>query len=206
MSLKNYASNVFINCPFDDAYLPLLRAIVFAVFDCGFTPRCSQEEDNGGDVRFDKIKRLIKESKFGIHDISRTELDQDTCLPRFNMPLELGVFIGARHFGDSRQKAKNSLILDFQPYRYQSFISDIAGQDIRSHDGNPEKAIKHVRNWLNTASGRATIPGGTDIVARYRVFLAELDPLCRNARVTLGELTYNDHANFVSVWLQSNIR
>lgn len=86
--VKDYASNVFINCPFDNEYSPIRNAIVFAVFDCGFVPRSALEEDDGGDVRFEKIKRLISISKFGVHDISRTELDDINDLPRFNIPLD----------------------------------------------------------------------------------------------------------------------
>ena len=124
--VKDYASNVFINCPFDNEYSPIRNAIVFAVFDCGFVPRSALEEDDGGDVRFEKIKRLISISKFGVHDISRTELDDINDLPRFNIPLELGVFIGATRFGDTHQRKKNTLILDKEPHRYQIFMSDIA--------------------------------------------------------------------------------
>lgn len=206
MAAREYAKNVFINCPFDDPYLGIRNAIVFAVFDCGFIPRCALEENNGGDVRFAKILRLIEGSKFGIHDISRTEPDAATGLPRFNMPLELGVFLAAKHFGDYEQKRKNCLILDFEPYRYQAFVSDIAGHDIQSHGNVPEKAIGHVRDWLNAASGRKTIPGGSDIVGRYRLFGQDLPNLCAAAHVTIGELTYNDYSRFVSAWLKANER
>jgi hypothetical protein len=30
---------VFVNCPFDDAYWPLFRARVFAIFACGYRSR-----------------------------------------------------------------------------------------------------------------------------------------------------------------------
>lgn len=33
-----YHRRVFINCPFDNDYPPLLQAIAFAVIDCGFSP------------------------------------------------------------------------------------------------------------------------------------------------------------------------
>lgn len=111
--VSTYTDNVFLNCPFDDRYLPIRNAILFAVFDCGFVPRYALEIDDSGEVRFAKIQLLIAESKFGIHDISRTELDPSTNLPRFNMPLELGVFIGAKQYGSSKQKNKNSLILRY---------------------------------------------------------------------------------------------
>jgi len=207
MASADYASSVFFNCPFDERYKKLRDAMVFAIYDCGFVPRCALEEDNGGDVRFDKIKKLIEDSKFGIHDISRTELDRinkNTALPRFNMPLELGVFIGAKRFGDTKQKSKNLLILDRDPYRYQIFISDIAGQDIRSHGDDPNNLISHVRNWLNTASNRKTIPGGQEIQRRYRDFRAQLPDLAAALRLTMDELTYNDYSNIVSEWLQEN--
>ena len=126
-----YNSNIFINCPFDENYKPIHDAIVFTIFDCGFIPRSASEEKDSGNVRLVKIMEIIAESKFGIHDISRTEIDKSTHLPRFNMPFELGLFLGAKKFGDKVQKRKNILILDKEKYRYQKFISDIAGQDIK---------------------------------------------------------------------------
>jgi len=38
-----FETSVFVNCPFDDAYKPMFEAIVFAVFDCGYGPRCALE-------------------------------------------------------------------------------------------------------------------------------------------------------------------
>lgn len=167
MARTEYSGSVFVNCPFDDEYKPIRDALVFAIFDCGFQPRSSLEENDAGAVRVDKIQRIIAECKYGIHDISRTELDEHNHLPRFNMPLELGMFIGARRFGDRKQKLKNCLVLDRDQYRYQQFISDIAGQDIRSHNQNPRDAIRAVREWLNATTGRRTIPGGAQIANRF---------------------------------------
>ena len=99
MESPQYARSVFINCPFDGEYLPIFRAVVFTVSVCGFVPRCSLEHDDASQVRLEKIYRLIGSSAFGIHDISRTELDGENQLPRFNMPLELGFFLGAKQFG-----------------------------------------------------------------------------------------------------------
>ena len=202
MNTRRYAGNVFINCPFDKEYLILRDALLFAVFDCGFIPRCALEEDDSGNVRFNKIQKIIAECRFGVHDISRTELDDQTQTPRFNMPLELGVFLGAKHFGNKQQKGKVCLVLDRERYRYQAFISDIAGHDIRSHDNDPEEVIKHIRNWLNTASGRRTIPGGRVIIARWQQFEADLPVMCEKFSIEVDELTYNDRTNFISEWLR----
>ena len=133
-------NDVFLNCPFDDKYRPIFEAVIFAIYDCGFVARCALEIDDSAEVRIDKIFRLIGACKFGIHDISRIELDRKSGFPRFNMSFELGIFLGAKRFGGRRQKEKSCLILDKEPYRFQSFISDIGGQDIKAHDGEPKTA------------------------------------------------------------------
>ncbi|HEX8829522.1 MAG TPA: hypothetical protein VF705_00045, partial [Longimicrobium sp.] len=83
--------------------------------------------------RIQKITDIIRGCRLSIHDISRTESDGDPPLPRFNMPLELGLFMGAKAFGVRDQKRKAGVILDTENYRFQRYISDIAGQDIRAH-------------------------------------------------------------------------
>ena len=57
----NYDLDVFINCPFDDAYRPIFLAIVFAAFRCGLRPRSALENANSGQVRIDKIIALIRD-------------------------------------------------------------------------------------------------------------------------------------------------
>lgn len=48
---ENYNRSVFINCPFDETYAPLMRAIVFAVVNCGFFPRCALESADASEIR-----------------------------------------------------------------------------------------------------------------------------------------------------------
>ena len=120
-SLNKYNLNAFINCPFDDDYADLFSAIVFTVHDCGFVARCAQEDNNAGRVRVDKILEIIGECRVGIHDISRVALDLKSKLPRFNMPLELGLFLGAKQYGSGRQKDKVCLVLEKERYRFRCF-------------------------------------------------------------------------------------
>jgi hypothetical protein len=195
---------VFVNCPFDKAYTPIFRAIIFTIFDCGYYPRCALEGEDSGQVRIDKIYKLIKECKYGIHDISRTKLDRATKLPRFNMPLELGIFLGAKRFGDSNDKKKNCLILDSEKYRFQAFISDISGQDIRSHGDDVTKTVESVRNWLSNVSKRSTIPGGGEIKRRYSKFQKDLPNMCKVLKLNVSKLTYKDYATIASEWLSLN--
>ncbi len=201
---NNYSINVFLNCPFDNEHLKIRNAILFTIYDCGFVPRCSLEESDSTTVRFDKIKRLIHDSKFGIHDISKTELDNKTKLPRFNMPLELGIFLGMAHAGNTKQNKKNCLILDKTPYRYQKFISDISGQDIEAHNNKPSKAIILVRNWLRTSVKTNLIPGGKEIQKRFRSFNKDLPEICATAKISPSDLIYNDYSLFISNWCKAN--
>ncbi|MDQ2736687.1 MAG: hypothetical protein M3Y55_17230 [Pseudomonadota bacterium] len=100
---------------------------------------------------------MIDECRFGIHDVSRIERDTINDLPRFNMPFELGLFLGARRFGTKQQRSKQCLVLEAERYRYQKFLSDIAGQDIRQHSNEPARAVGAARDWLaaSTEIGRA---------------------------------------------------
>ena len=143
--MANLNRFIFINCPFDSEYRPLFEAIVFAIYACGFVPRCSLEDGDSGRLRLLKIIDLIDQCAYGVHDISRTELDANTQLPRFNMPFELGLALGRKHTSDGRPRL---LIFDREAYRYQKFLSDLAGCDPCSHNCSPIEAIIAIRDWL----------------------------------------------------------
>jgi hypothetical protein len=197
-------ANIFINCPFDPDYQPILRAIVFTIYDCGYVPRSALEGENGGDVRIERLYRLIRESHLGIHDISRTTLDKANKLPRFNMPLELGMFLGAKRFGGKEHAGKVCLILDNEKYRYQKFLSDIAGQDIRAHDDDPQKAILAVRNWIAANARGVALPGAATIRRRYKQFNEQLPMLCDELGWEPDEISHPDFEHLVSTWLKVN--
>jgi hypothetical protein len=198
--------HVFINCPFDRTYRPILRALLFAVHDCGFQARSALEVDDAGEVRVQKIIRIIGESRLGIHDISRVELDPASKLPRFNMPLELGLFLGAKAYGNADQQTKRLLILDSEPYRYQKYCSDIAGQDIHAHDNKPHVAIELVRNWLVTtpAAQGSVIPSGSIIAQRYRAYRATLPSWCERLHFNPRRLTFADDIILITGWLKEH--
>lgn len=203
---EDFEKNIFINCPFDDLYNPLFKAIVFAVHDIGFRPRCAREASNAGQFRLSKIMDIISECKYSIHDLSRTELDTTFGLPRFNMPLELGLDLGCKRYGRPYQKEKICLILDVEPYRYQRFISDISGQDIHAHDGDEAKVIEVVRNWLRLEiDPRITkVPGGERIFQRYQKFQNALPALCAKFEYDLNRLEFVDFSFAVANWLVAN--
>jgi hypothetical protein len=191
--------DVFINCPFDDGYAETFQALIFVVFACGFRPRSAREMDDAGEVRIEKLYGIIKECRYGIHDISRTELDKDSRLPRFNMPLELGIFLGAKRYGGKSQKQKRLLVLDTEKYRYQKFISDLAGIGIHAHAADPRRAIVETRNWLANVS-RRTIISGPKINAIYKKFCKQL-PAQRKKLGLPKKIPYADYERMVVGWL-----
>lgn len=203
MKGKKYNENVFINCPFDASYQQLFNALIFVIFDCGFIPRCALEEDDGSQIRVQKIFNIIAQCRLGIHDLSRVEVSKSSKLPRFNMPLELGIFLGAKHFGTQVQKEKSCLILDSEKFRYQKFMSDIAGQDIKAHENNERINIRVVRDWLRTYS-QLSLPSGSVVWTRYKVFKKDLPLLCKDSQLNVKELIFNDYVHLVSIWLRFN--
>lgn len=202
MRRSSYNDNVFINCPFDKQYEPIFHAIIFAIFDCGFVPRCTLEEDDASQIRIEKIYSIIKACRYSIHDISRTELDSKNNLPRFNMPLELGIFLSAKKFGSGKHNKKSCLILDKKAYRYQKFMSDISGQDISAHNNSTKNAIRIVRDWLRGKSRRTTLPDGDVIWKRYRRFRKTLPRMCKTLQFNQNKLIYQDYVHLAYEWLE----
>jgi hypothetical protein len=196
-----YEDSVFINVPFDRKYARIGDAIVFAVYDCGFVARSALEVEDSGQARVEKILDIIQQSKFGIHDISRASIDRHTRLARFNMPLELGFFLGAKRFGNEQDRGKRCLILDRERYRYRSFCSDISGQDIRSHNDQPRDAIRAVRDWLSNQRGNVVTPGGKAVFERYERFRLQLPTQSREVNLDHRELTFSDYTRLVVGWL-----
>lgn len=194
------ADDVFINCPFDDEFATTFRALIFAIMACSFRPRSARELDDAGQTRIDKIYGLIEECRFGIHDLSRTELDPLNHLPRFNMPLELGLFLGAKRYGNKGQKAKRALILDVEQHRYQRFISDLAGMDIHGHDGDPMRALRETRDWLTNVS-RRELPSAERVQRIYEAFLDSLPDIAAALEFDPNRIPYVDYERIVAKWL-----
>ncbi|HQR87828.1 MAG: hypothetical protein B7Z44_03085 [Caulobacter sp. 12-67-6] len=166
--------SVFINCPFDDAYQPLLRAILFCIYYLGLEPRIAVERLDGAEPRIEKIIELIEASKFGIHDLSRIRAERAGELFRLNMPLELGLDIGCKRFKGRQWSEKRCLILETERYRYQAAISDLSNSDIEAHGDDPAEALTIVRNWLNTAC-ELDAEGPSFIWGRFIDFISETD-------------------------------
>ena len=193
--------DVFINCPFDTRYQAFFRAIVFVVIRSGFRARSALETDDASENRFAKICNIIRECRYGVHDISRTELDPGSELPRFNMPLELGLFLGAKQFGIKAQKSKRCIVFDRQRYRFQEFISDISGQDIHSHQGRIGVLIEELASWLRDQSRDTKVPGGRKIATEFASLQKALPRICGDRHLEPDELTFGDYTDIVEKYL-----
>jgi len=203
MRHPDYERNVFINCPFDAEYAPIFEAIVFAIHDAGFLPKSARERLDSSQIRLQKIVELIAASRYSIHDLSRTALDDKHALPRFNMPLELGIDLGCKSYG-AGHAGKSLLIFDSDQYRFHKFVSDLGGQDIHQHGNDPKTAVTRVRNWLRAESGLDGIPGGAAIFGRYASFRDELPEICVELKLDLAELTFADLSYSMARWLKKS--
>jgi len=168
----DFSKNVFINCPFDDQFIPLLRSILFSIIYLGFTPRIALERFDSGEARIDKIIDLIKASKFSIHDLSRIQSSEKLEYFRLNMPFELGLDIGCKIFKDGQAKDKKCLILEKEKYRYQKALSDLSNSDIKNHNNEPEEVIRQIRDWL-VVNELKRADSGTRIWESFNEFMAD---------------------------------
>ena len=139
-----------------------------------------------------KILELIGACRYGIHDISMQSLDASTGLPRFNMPFELGLFLGCRHFSShSEQNSKDFLVLDSEARRFHKALSDFSGYDVVCHNGSPGQVIQLVRDWLANSLGK-TMYGASKLQTEFLEFELQMSamaeefapPLIRSASPT----------------------
>jgi len=112
----SFDRNVFVNCPFDTEYSPILDAMLFCLIRFGLNPRIATERGDSGEARIDKILDLVQSSRYSIHDLSRCQARTAGEHYRLNMPFELGIDFGCRRFGPEPQSRKVFLVLEEKSY------------------------------------------------------------------------------------------
>jgi hypothetical protein len=166
-----FETSVFVNCPFDKPYAPLLEAALFCLTYFGFHPRLANERLEAGENRLDKIVEMIRESKYSIHDLSRCKAAKKGEFFRMNMPFEFGIDVGLRRSGTGRMGEKKFLIFEERQYELKQALSDTAGQDVEFHDGDYEQVIRKVRNFIRVEA-TVPVPGATRLIDAYVTFQA----------------------------------
>ncbi len=163
--------SVFINCPFDNEFLPLFDAIVFATVCCGFLPRSALESGNVAESRIDRIIRTMFSSKYSIHDLTRCTGAGDENLARFNMPLELGIAMARRFVSDRVGEDHDWLVLVPEGHQYLRFISDLAAYDPKQHDGTVASVVPKVMSWLATRLDAVRTPTPKQVLEALPAFI-----------------------------------
>ncbi|MCF0039733.1 hypothetical protein [Dyadobacter fanqingshengii] len=130
------------------------------------------EYDDSDDISIQKINRLIKDRQYGIHNLS-------LAARYFNMPLELGIFIGCKQFGNIEQRRKKYLILENQTYQSRQFNSNLSGQDVKAYENNVQTLMRSVRERLSNKSQKR-LPFSPRLFEKYETFKAILPELCQS--------------------------
>lgn len=139
-------NTIFINCPFDEEYQPLLRALLFAVCYYGLEPKIASTDLDSKSDRLKRIIELMKATRYSIHDLSRMKAKRKGEYYRMNMPFELGLDYGL--CGED----KLFLIFENNPYRLKIALSDVNGWDVRPHNDKEEDIIMEFRKWYVAAN------------------------------------------------------
>jgi hypothetical protein len=194
---------VFINCPFDNRYFSLLKPMLFALIYLELNPQIAETTDCGK-IRLAKIKRMIKRSKYSIHDLSRMTPLKKGELPRFNMPFECGVDFGMKYSGKNSLEKKRFLIIEKDRYRYQKVISDLSGIDIKAHNNKPEKLINVIRDWFALNISHPYF--AQEIWLAYTEFDFDFETILRSKGCdpnNIKSLPFSDVIKIMSTWIMS---
>ena len=197
----SFENNIFINCPFDNEFKPILKTIIFGAVYLGYKPLLS-ETINSAESRIVGIQNLISKAKYSIHDLSRMKSSEKNELARFNMPFELGIDIGCKRFGDGNMKQKCLLIFDKERFRYQKAISDLSGNDIEIHNNNPEDALRKFRNWIRKIKN-TQIDSANKIWRLYNEFNGDFYQLAQEDELSkkdIEEMPLDEFCYYINEW------
>jgi len=163
--------SVFLNIPYDEAFEEIYLAYIVGLTQLGLRISATLAVPNQG--RLTRIIELIEESDFSIHDLSRIELSKG--VPRFNMPVELGIALYRSRVTDQRHRV---YIFESKAYRAQHSTSDVNGIDPHIHKGRPKGVMAALRNIFRQPGDVTTVP---EMLASYRAVKKKLPELRRNA-------------------------
>jgi hypothetical protein len=167
---KKRIQTVFLNVPYDRQFENLYLAYVVGLTQLGLSINATLAVPNQG--RLARILDLIENSDFSIHDLSRTELSHR--IPRFNMPLELGLALHRSYIDPEGHKV---FVFEKKSYRTLKSTSDINGIDAQIHNGTVKGVMGKLRNIFHQPDG-TTVP---EMLKSYRAVRRRLPELRRNA-------------------------
>lgn len=204
-----FENNVFINCPFDEDYYPLLRPLLFTVLTLGFNPKIALERSDSGELRINKICQLIRSSRYSIHDLSRLQSKKRDEFYRLNMPFELGIEYGIRQLSKGRLRTKRCLILEKERYNFMKALSDLSGVDIKSHKNDPAVLVRELRNWFMETVGLSRVASPTLIWYDFNDFMRDFYDKRKSEGFTdddLKMMPLPEFVGFIRKWLTQRRR
>lgn len=129
-------------------------------------------------------------------------LDTKTGLPRFNMPFELGLFLGCRHFSaHAEQNSKGLLVLDSAPHRYRESFSDFAGYEVACHEGSVDRVILVVRDWLANSLEKRMY-GAAKLQTEFRKFESQRPEMAREFAPHADQVGFTDICHLIREWIR----
>jgi hypothetical protein len=158
VSAKRRIKSVFLNIPYDAAFEDLYLAYIVGLTQLGLRVNATLAVPNQD--RLQTIIRLIEASGFSIHDLSRIEASHG--VPRFNMPVELGLALYRSHVTKGKHRV---FVFESKRYRAQRSTSDVNGIDPHIHHGTPKGLMGSLRNIFRQPGNATTVP---EMLASYR--------------------------------------
>ena len=153
MARRKRIQSVFLNIPYDNQFEELYLAYIVGLTQLGFHINATLAVPNQG--RLDRIVQLIEESDVSIHDLSRIELSSPG-IPRFNMPLELGLALYRSHATNGRHRV---FVFEKKAYRMLQSTSDVNVALIpKVHNGRPKGVMVGLRNIFHQPERTTTVP------------------------------------------------
>ena len=156
--------SVFLNCPFDGPYRPLLDALVFTCVRAGFHPLPAPSTGRSGTPRLDRILKALEDCRYSIHDLSRSHGEGDQNLARFNMPLELGMAMATRGRAPGDDAHEYLVLVRDAAGPHHRYISDLGGLDPQAYDGTVERLVAELLKWLLDLPGAVTSLRPSEVV------------------------------------------
>jgi hypothetical protein len=171
VSAKRRIKSVFLNIPYDAAFEDLYLAYIVGLTQLGLRVNATLAVPNQD--RLQTIIRLIEASGFSIHDLSRIEASHG--VPRFNMPVELGLALYRSHVTKGKHRV---FVFESKRYRAQRSTSDVNGIDPHIHHGTPKGLMGSLRNIFRQPGNATTVP---EMLASYRAVKRKLPEFRRNS-------------------------
>jgi hypothetical protein len=192
---------IFINCPFDEEYQPLLRALLFAALFYGLDIKIASMDSDSKSDRLKRIIELMKVSRYSIHDLSRMQARKKGEYYRMNMPFELGLDYGL--CGD----AKCFLIFENNPYKLKVALSDVNGWDVRSHNEEAINIVTEFRKWYVAANKqldkRLKSVSSANIWYQYNEFQVGFERFKSKHHLMDKEISVSEYIDYVKEYFRT---